>query len=154
MPTITEELERLVALRDSGALTPAEFEEQKRILLADGRQATTPPPDETDAPQEIGAYRLLAPIGEGGMGAVYLGRHRSETFAERQGGDVAIKVMHPQFARDPSYRARFEREAGLGLELEHPGIVRVRDLIVDGGDLALVMDHTRGARCPISWGPP
>jgi serine/threonine protein kinase len=62
------------------------------------------------------------------MGAVYRGRHRSGTIADRQGGDVAIKVMHAQYARNPAFQARFEREASLGLKLDHPGIVKVHDL--------------------------
>jgi hypothetical protein len=78
------------------------------------------------------------------MGAVYRGRHRSETIADRQGGDVAIKVMHAQFARNPEFQARFEREASLGLKLDHPGIVKVHDLVVDAGTLALVMEFVEG----------
>jgi serine/threonine protein kinase len=68
----------------------------------------------------------------------------SEAIAARQGGDVAIKVMHAQFARNETYRARFEQEAALGLKLAHPGIVGVHDLVVDGGHLALVMELVEG----------
>ncbi len=74
----------------------------------------------------------------------YRGRHRSRVKAERQGGEVAIKVMHPHLARDPRLSARFVREANLGMKLEHPGIVRVHDLVEDGGTLALVMEYVQG----------
>ena len=45
------------------------------------------------------------------MGQVYRGRHRTEAFAERQGGDVAIKVLHAQYASRPEIVERFTREA-------------------------------------------
>jgi serine/threonine protein kinase len=54
-------------------------------------------------PQEIGPYRLIARLGQGGMGVVYL--------AESEGGDnVAVKVLRPELARDPAFLARFRRE--------------------------------------------
>ena len=92
----------------------------------------------------LGAYTLLAELGAGGMGIVYRGRHTREALAERQGGDVAIKVMHAHIARNPDFRARFETEADLALRVAHPGIVTVHDLIVDGGALALVMELIDG----------
>ena len=78
------------------------------------------------------------------MGSVFRGRHRSEELAKRQGGDVAIKVMHPHLARNTTFAERFEREAALGLKLVHPGVVRVHDLVVDGEVLALVMELIEG----------
>jgi len=71
-------------------------------------------------------------------------RHRSEVIAERQGGDVALKLMRREMASRPDFRQRFEREAGVGLRLEHPGIVNVHDLVVDGENLALVMELVDG----------
>ena len=97
-----------------------------------------------EVPQEVGAYRILGLIGEGGMGVVYRARHRSATIAQRQGGDVALKLMHPHLGRNAKFRARFETEAAIGLELEHPGIAKVHDLIQDGGVLALTMALVEG----------
>jgi WD40 repeat protein len=54
-------------------------------------------------PPEVGPYRLIARIGEGGMGQVYLGRSAG-------GRLVAVKVMLPGHAVDPSFRERFRRE--------------------------------------------
>jgi serine/threonine protein kinase len=142
-----EELERLAALLEKGLLTREQFDQQRDLLLAttSGPPPSGPPPaSDPSIPAQVGAYRILSPIGQGGMGAVYKGRHRSDTIADRQGGDVAIKVMHAQFARNPEFQARFEREASLGLKLDHPGIVKVHDLVMDAGTLALVMEFVEG----------
>ena len=78
------------------------------------------------------------------MGTIYRGRHRSKTMAERQGGDVCIKTMHSQFAESEDFKARFEREASLGMKLDHPNVVKVHDLVIDAGALAFVMEYIDG----------
>ncbi|WEV26101.1 serine/threonine-protein kinase [Streptomyces sp. 71268] len=60
-------------------------------------------PLEPDDPRRIGAYRLLRRLGSGGMGRVYLGRSAG-------GRTVAVKLVHPHFATDAQFRARFRRE--------------------------------------------
>jgi ABC-type transport system substrate-binding protein/serine/threonine protein kinase len=54
-------------------------------------------------PARVGRYRLTARLGSGGMGVVYLG-------AAKDGGQVAVKVLRPELAEDPEFRARFSRE--------------------------------------------
>ncbi|MFF8288456.1 serine/threonine-protein kinase [Streptomyces sp. NPDC016309] len=60
-------------------------------------------PLEGDDPRAVGPYRLLGRLGAGGMGRVYLARSEG-------GRTVAVKVVHPHFARDEEFRARFRRE--------------------------------------------
>ncbi|MFB6817602.1 hypothetical protein ACFCV8_23950 [Streptomyces sp. NPDC056347] len=57
-----------------------------------------------DDPQETAGYRLLARVGEGGMGTVYLSRTRG-------GQAVALKLIRREFGDDPEFRLRFEQEA-------------------------------------------
>jgi hypothetical protein len=78
------------------------------------------------------------------MGRVYRARHLEEAWAKQQGGDVALKLMHPQVASDPGFRARFMTEAGLGRKLHHPGIVEVHEVVIDGDEMALVMSLVEG----------
>ena len=85
MPSVTEELKELFALFEKGAITREEYEGHKAALLSGGRGASGP-----GVPNQVGAYRILAHIGDGGFGTVYRGRHRSPEIAERQGGDVAV----------------------------------------------------------------
>jgi len=56
-----------------------------------------------DEPAAVGPYRLLGRLGSGGMGRVYLGRSAG-------GRTVAVKIVHPHFALDEEFRARFRRE--------------------------------------------
>src|SRR5690348_17419453 len=56
-----------------------------------------------DDPQQVGGFRLQARLGAGGMGRVYLGYSPG-------GRPVAVKVVHPELARDPEFMQRFRRE--------------------------------------------
>ena len=137
--TLANELKKLQELLSDGLITQEMFEEERDRLLAARRGGSG-----EKHPTSIGAYRLGVRIGEGGMGAVYQARHTQSGVARRQGGDVAIKVMHDHHASRDDLRARFERESDLGLRLDHANIVKVHDLVVDAGRLAMVMEWVEG----------
>jgi hypothetical protein len=86
----------------------------------------------------IGSYEVLGLVGDGGMGTVY--RARDPRF-DRQ---VAIKVLHAHFRRDPGIVERFKSEAVIEAKLSHPHIVTVLDFIADETTLAMVMEYVEG----------
>ncbi len=85
-----------------------------------------------------GRYRVGRRLGDGGMAIVYLGHDLL------LGRDVAIKTPRPQFAADPAFRARFEREARAAASLSHPNIIDVHDVGEDDGTPFIVMELVRG----------
>ncbi|MGE0641013.1 MAG: protein kinase [Thermoanaerobaculia bacterium] len=87
---------------------------------------------------KIGPYEITAKLGEGGMGEVW----RAHDAKLRR--DVAIKVLPPAFTADPDRLARFEREAHLLAQLNHPNIAHVYGLESSGGSQALVMELVEG----------
>ncbi|RBY94427.1 serine/threonine protein kinase [Blastococcus sp. TBT05-19] len=84
-------------------------------------------------------YVLERQLGSGAMGTVWA------AVDQRTGGTVAAKLLRPEFARDPEILTRFVQERSILLDLVHPNVVRVRDLVVEGEDLAIVMDLVEGA---------
>ena len=97
-----------------------------------------------DSMNRIGSYRIISVLGKGGMGEVYRARHLEEAWARQQGGDVALKMMRPKFAKDANFRERFIREAAVGKEVDHKNAARVHEVILDGDTLGLVMDLVEG----------
>lgn len=83
-------------------------------------------------------YRLVDRLGSGASGEVWRA-HDRET-----GADVAAKLLWPQHAADPEILGRFVRERSVLLGLDHPRVVRVRDFVAEGRDLAIVMDLVAG----------
>lgn len=82
-------------------------------------------------------YTLEARIGHGGMGEVWRGSSPD--------GPVAIKVLRSDLADDPEVVARFIQERNILRELSSPHIVAVRDLVIEGDRLAIVMELVPGA---------
>jgi serine/threonine-protein kinase len=87
-------------------------------------------------------YELLGELASGGMATVYLARMRRMMGFSRL---VAIKCMHPQFAKDPSFVSMFMDEARLTARLRHPNIVPTLDIVAEEGQLLLVMEYVEGA---------
>ena len=88
--------------------------------------------------QTVGRYQIKAELGHGGMASVLRG------YDPRFKRDVAIKVLPAQFLHDPTFRARFEREAQTIAALEHPAIVPVYDYGEEEGQPYLVMRFMAG----------
>lgn len=88
-----------------------------------------------------GKYNLVRLLGEGGMGAVYLGEQKMGSAKK----DVAVKVLHKSIADDPKVRARFERECGIVAQLHHPNTIQVFDFgSAEDGSLFIVMEYVQG----------
>ncbi|HEX4787134.1 MAG TPA: protein kinase [Actinospica sp.] len=81
-------------------------------------------------------YTVTRVIGRGTCGTVWSG--------QGPGGPVAVKLLHEELTADQTLVARFVQERTVLTSLRHPRIVGVRDLVVDGEDLALVMDLMPG----------
>ena len=86
-----------------------------------------------------GKVRLIKKLGEGGMGAVYRG------FDESLALDVAVKVLPiPPGGKELHFADRFHNEARLSAQINHPNVVRMRDVGEQGGLVYLVMDFIDG----------
>ncbi|MEY2568855.1 MAG: eukaryotic-like serine/threonine-protein kinase [Actinomycetota bacterium] len=83
-------------------------------------------------------YEVLRPIARGGMAEVYLAR---DQLLDRP---VALKVLFPELATDPSFVERFRREAQAAANLSHPNIISVYDWGEEGGAYFIVMEYVDG----------
>jgi beta-lactam-binding protein with PASTA domain len=83
-------------------------------------------------------YRLKEKIGSGGMAEVFLA---DDLLLERQ---VAVKVLHSQFATDPAFIQRFRHEAQAAANLNHPNIVSIYDWGNEGDLYYIVMEYVEG----------
>ena len=92
-------------------------------------------------PSDGERYELLGELATGGMATVYLGRMRRPMGFARL---VAVKCMHPQYAKDPSFASMFLDEARLTARLRHPNIVPTLDIVRGGGHLLIVMEYVEG----------
>ncbi|MBK8257364.1 MAG: protein kinase [Polyangiaceae bacterium] len=85
-----------------------------------------------------GRFRLTGFIGEGAMATVYRGLQDAEP------RDVAVKIMHAHLARDPTFAARFRREAKAAAVLRHPNTVYIVDYGADRDRLYIAMELISG----------
>ncbi len=124
------------------------YEEQMRQFLAvpalematsaPAPQESQPGPESLPAGLQVGPYRIVAPLGAGGMGEVYRAR---DTRLER---DVALKFLPAQSARHSQALERFQREARAVSALNHPGICTLYDVGEHEGRPFLVMELLEG----------
>ena len=90
------------------------------------------------AGQSLGGYLLEEELGRGSMGMVYRGKQVALS------REVAIKILPQSLAQDPSYVARFIREAQIMAGLNHPNIVQIFDAGQQNGVLYFVMEFVQG----------
>ncbi len=88
--------------------------------------------------REIGPYRILQKIAQGGMSSVYKGLH---TGLEQE---VAIKVLSPESFEDPCLRDRFISEAKIQARLSHPNVIKTLNYIEQDGTIFMVMEYVNG----------
>jgi eukaryotic-like serine/threonine-protein kinase len=86
----------------------------------------------------LGHYRILAKLGEGGMGVVYLAED------DRLKRKVALKMLPPGLADDPNRLARFEREVKTVAALNHPNIITIHSVEEVDGHRFFTMEHVEG----------
>ncbi|MBK7582111.1 MAG: protein kinase [Myxococcales bacterium] len=89
----------------------------------------------------VGRYVLYDEIASGGMATIHLGRMLGQVGFART---VAIKRLHPHFAKDPEFVAMFIDEARLAAGIQHPNVVSTLDVVAVEGDLFLVMEYVEG----------
>jgi serine/threonine-protein kinase len=90
---------------------------------------------------KVGRYAIQGEIATGGMATVHYGRLLGPGGFTR---GVAIKRLHPQFAKDPHFVAMFLDEARLASRILHPNVVPILDVVADEGELFLVMEFVPG----------
>ncbi|MFO0738548.1 MAG: serine/threonine-protein kinase [Labilithrix sp.] len=92
-------------------------------------------------PRRVGGYRIVCPLGEGGMAAVYLAlSHRTAGFSKL----MVVKVLHDNWDRDPDGHRMFLDEARIAALLSHPNVVQTYEAGEDGTHLYLAMEYLEG----------
>jgi serine/threonine-protein kinase len=90
----------------------------------------------------IGRYMLFGEIASGGMATVHFGRLSGPAGFSRT---IAIKRLHPQYAKDPDFVSMFLDEARLAARIQHPNVVQTLDVVApDDGEIFLVMEYVQG----------
>ena len=87
----------------------------------------------------VGPYRIIRKLGQGGMGSVYEALHQT------LGRHVAIKVLHPEVARNEEFALRFANEARASNIVDHPDVVQITDHgSLPDGIPYIVMEYLKG----------
>jgi serine/threonine protein kinase len=90
---------------------------------------------------QIGRYILFEELASGGMATVHYGRLMGPAGFSRT---VAIKRMHPTFAKNPEFLSMFLDEARIAARVRHPNVVATLDVVTRAGEVLLVMDYIQG----------
>lgn len=121
---------------------------RRRCLIRDSGRAIFVAPIVSDpevAPRapsrRVGDYAIYGEIARGGMATLHLGRITGAGGFSRT---VAIKRLHPQYARNPEFVAQLLDEAQLTSRIRHPNVVPVLDVVARNGELLIVMEYVHG----------
>ncbi len=132
-PPCAQLLERL-RLGDASTEPDGGSPIQATMVVDAGTRKLPVPESLRDHPQ----FSIEAVIGRGGMGIVYLSRHRLT------GRREALKILQPELAAKPDIRSRFLREIQTSARLDHANICRVYNAFEEGELLGLVMEYVPG----------
>jgi len=146
--TVEERVAWLAVLRAEDETLAADLQallDERRALSQEGfleSAALSPLPQPSLAGLAVGAYTLVSPIGEGGMGSVWLARRSDGRFE----GEAAVKLLNASLVGH-SGDERFKREGSILARLTHPCIARLTDAGVSPmGQPYLVLEHVNGQR--------
>lgn len=92
-------------------------------------------------PRTVGRYVLYGELASGGMATVHFGRLSGPVGFSRT---VAIKRLHPQYAKDPEFVTMFLDEARLCGRIRHPNVVPTLDVVATEGEIFIVMEYVAG----------
>ncbi len=92
-------------------------------------------------PRAVGRYILYGELASGGMATVHFGRLSGPVGFSRT---VAIKRLHPHFAKDPEFVTMFLDEARLCGRIRHPNVVPTLDVVTTQGEIFIVMEYVAG----------
>ncbi len=103
------------------------------------RGAAEPAHEDALLGQQLGTFRVVRQLGQGGMGRVYLAEHG---LIQKK---VAVKVLHAHLAQDKKLVSRFLAEARAASRIQHENVVTVFDLDTHEGRPYLVMEYLEGS---------
>ena len=94
-----------------------------------------------------GRYRLVELLGQGGMATIF------RALDTQLGREVAVKLLRPEYLRDPDFSSRFRQEAQSAASLSHPNVVTVYDYGEDPAGPFIVMEYVDGEDLAIDPAP-
>jgi serine/threonine protein kinase len=116
-----------------------QYDDEIRHCPEDGLDLSSVEQDDELIGRSIGSYRVIKPLGKGGMGAVYMAEHPVI------GSKVAIKFLHPQYATDKKIVDRFFNEARAVNVIGHDNILKILDLnVTDDNRHYFIMEFLHG----------
>jgi len=122
--SLREQIEALITAHDqaAGFIERPAFEVEARGVAADAETAESQLAISELGGESISHYRIIVPLGSGGMGQVYLAQDMT------LGRNVAVKVLPTDFTRDKDRVRRFQQEARAASALNHPNIITIHEI--------------------------